>query len=116
MLHAKETVFAKSHYLLFHLVGATHPRWLVTLDESLKRIEVPVRVGQAVDVTGVTGNPKKITGWQTHKTPVLLSHNERAELVDPEEWISLSSVLEGIVILQKNPNYTGGPDSKDDKK
>ncbi len=39
-----------------------------------------VRVGQAVDVVGQAGKPKKITGFQTHEAPVLISHGERAEL------------------------------------
>lgn len=34
--------------------------------------QVLVRVGQAVDVVGKAGNPKNITGFQTHTTPVLL--------------------------------------------
>ena len=33
-----------------------------------------IRVGQAVDVVGQAGNPKKITGFQTHTSPVLISN------------------------------------------
>ena len=77
-----------------------HPRFLVTLDENLKALTVHVRVGQAVDVVGQAGRPKTITGWQTQSTPVLLAHGERAELED-EQYISLSSTLEGLVILRK---------------
>ncbi|KAJ2772253.1 26S proteasome non-ATPase regulatory subunit 2 B, partial [Coemansia nantahalensis] len=50
------------------------------------------------------GRPKHITGFQTHETPVLLAHSERAELAT-EKYISLTSVLEGFVILKKNPDY-----------
>ena len=95
---------------------------LVTFDESLRPLPVPVRVGQvsfikkqknrkkiiylfqAVDVVGQAGKPKTITGFQTHTTPVLLAYGERAELAT-EEYITLTPVLEGFVILQKNPNY-----------
>ena len=77
-----------------------HPRFLVTLDENLQPLTVNVRVGQAVDVVGQAGRPKTITGWQTQSTPVLLAYGERAELED-EEYISLSSNLEGLVILRK---------------
>ena len=77
-----------------------HPRFLVTLDENLEPLTVNVRVGQAVDVVGQAGRPKTITGWQTQSTPVLLAYGERAELED-EEYISLSSTLEGLVILRK---------------
>jgi 26S proteasome regulatory subunit N1 len=51
-------------------------------------------------VVGQAGRPKTITGWQTQSTPVLLSHGERAELED-EQYIPLSSTLEGLVILRK---------------
>jgi 26S proteasome regulatory subunit N1 len=89
-----------SHYLLYYLVTAMHPRFLVTLDEELKPVQVNVRVGQAVDVVGQAGRPKTITGWQTQSTPVLLGYGERAELED-EEWICLANVMEGVCILKK---------------
>ena len=52
----------------------------MTVDEDLKPLSVPVRVGQAVDVVGQAGRPKTITGFQTHSTPVLLAAGDRAEL------------------------------------
>lgn len=100
MIDAKEFITSNSHYLLYFLVTAMHPRFLVTLDENLKPLKVNVRVGQAVDVVGQAGRPKTITGWQTQSTPVLLGYGDRAELED-EEYISLSSTLEGLVILKK---------------
>lgn len=100
MIDAKQFITGSSHYLLYFLVTAMHPRFLVTLDENLKPLTVNVRVGQAVDVVGQAGRPKTITGWQTQSTPVLLAYGERAELED-EEYISLSSTLEGLVILRK---------------
>lgn len=100
MIDAKDFILDKHHYLLYFLVTAIHPRFLVTLDEDLKPLTVNVRVGQAVDVVGQAGRPKTITGWQTQSTPVLLAYGERAELED-EEYISLSSTLEGLVVLKK---------------
>ncbi|KAF2968405.1 hypothetical protein GQX73_g5156 [Xylaria multiplex] len=107
MIDAKQFITSTSHYLLYFLVTAMHPRFLVTLDENLKPLTVNVRVGQAVDVVGQAGRPKTITGWQTQSTPVLLAYGERAELED-EEYISLSSTLEGLVILRKNPDWEDG--------
>ena len=100
MIDAKQFVTSNAHYLLYFLVTAMHPRFLVTLDENLKPLTVNVRVGQAVDVVGQAGRPKTITGWQTQSTPVVLAHGERAELED-EEYISLNNTLEGLVILRK---------------
>lgn len=104
MIDSKLFITKDSHYLLYFLVTSMHPRFLVTLDENLKPLTVNVRVGQAVDVVGQAGRPKTITGWQTQSTPVLLAYGERAELED-EQYISLSSTLEGLVILRKVSNH-----------
>lgn len=101
-LDVKNIILGKSHYMLFNLALAMQPRMLVTFDENLQPLPVTVRVGQAVDVVGQAGKPKTITGFQTHTTPVLLAHGERAELAT-DEYISLTPVLEGFVILRKNP-------------
>jgi 26S proteasome regulatory subunit N1 len=77
-------IFGKFHYLLYSLVTAMYPRFLITFDESVESLPVTVRVGQAVDVVGQAGRPKTITGFQTHSTPVLLAHSERAELATEE--------------------------------
>lgn len=100
LIDSKQFILADSHYLLYFMVTAMHPRFLITLDEELKPLTVNVRVGQAVDVVGQAGRPKTITGWQTQSTPVLLAYGERAELED-EQYLSLSNVLEGVVILRK---------------
>ena len=98
---------------------------LVTFDTELRPLPVSVRVGNAVDVVGQVkansqswfktdncshisafqaGKPKTITGFQTHTTPVLLSQGERAELAT-EEYLPLTPIMEGFVILKKNPEY-----------
>ncbi|KAF2816367.1 26S proteasome non-ATPase-like protein regulatory subunit 2 [Mytilinidion resinicola] len=104
LIDAKSFILGDSHYLLYFVVTAMAPRFLITLDEDLKPLTVNVRVGQAVDIVGQAGRPKTITGWQTQSTPVLLAYGERAELED-EQYLSLSSNLEGVVILRKNPEW-----------
>uniref|UniRef100_A0A0D3H597 26S proteasome non-ATPase regulatory subunit 2 homolog n=1 Tax=Oryza barthii TaxID=65489 RepID=A0A0D3H597_9ORYZ len=108
VLHAcldmKSIILGKYHYMLYILALAMQPRMLLTVDEDLKPLSVPVRVGQAVDVVGQAGRPKTITGFQTHSTPVLLAAGERAELAT-EKYLPLTPVLEGFVILRNNPEY-----------
>jgi 26S proteasome regulatory subunit N1 len=104
LIDAKSFIVGDSHFLLYYLATAISPRFLITLDEELKPLTVNVRVGQAVDIVGQAGRPKTITGWQTQSTPVLLAHGERAELED-EKYLSLTNVLEGVVILRKNPEW-----------
>jgi len=100
----KQTIHGKHHYMLYQIVNSMFPRCLVTLDEDLKPLQVQVRVGKAVDTVGQAGKPKTITGFQTHTTPVLLGHGERAELAT-EEYVPLTNVLEGFVIMKKNKDY-----------
>ena len=88
-----------------------NPRMLVTVNEDMSWRNVTVRVGQAVETVGQAGKPKTITGFQTHTTPVLIGAKERAEL-GTEEVLSVSSVLEGIVILKDNPDYEAEEDGK----
>merc|ERR1712200_245130 len=104
LLDVKTTILGKSHYLLYGLATAMQPRMLVTFDTELRPLTVSVRVGNAVDVVGQAGKPKNITGFQTHTTPVLLAHGERAELAT-EEYIPVTSIMEGFVILKKNPDF-----------
>ncbi|KAL3325699.1 hypothetical protein AABB24_036770 [Solanum stoloniferum] len=103
-LDMKSIILGKYHYVLYFLTLAMQPRMLLTVDENLKPLSVPVRVGQAVDVIGQAGRPKTITGFQTHLTPVLLGAGERAELAT-EKYIPVSPILEGFVILKENPEY-----------
>jgi 26S proteasome regulatory subunit N1 len=103
-LDLKNTLLDKSHYLLYYLTCAMNPRMLITVGEDISWRPVTVRVGQAVETVGQAGKPKRITGFQTHTTPVLLGATDRAEL-GTEEVIAVSSILEGIVILKSNPDY-----------
>ncbi|KAL2483354.1 26S proteasome non-ATPase regulatory subunit 2-like protein A [Forsythia ovata] len=107
VLHAcldlKAIILEEYHYVLYFLVLAIQPRMLMTVDENLKPLSVPVHVGQAVDV-GQAGCPKTITGFQTLSTPILLSAGERAELAT-ERYVPLSPILEGFVILKENTDY-----------
>ncbi|KAF7289899.1 26S proteasome regulatory subunit RPN1 [Mycena indigotica] len=101
---AKHFILDKYHWMLYFLVPAMYPRFLITVDEELNPKPVTVRVGQALDVVGQAGKPRTISGFQTHQTPVRLATKDRAELAT-EEYIPFAPVLEGIVILQKNPGW-----------
>jgi 26S proteasome regulatory subunit N1 len=101
-LDAQHHVLGSRHYLLYLLSLAMRPRMLRTLDaDTLKPVVVSVRVGSGVDTVGQGGRPKTITGFQTHSTPVLLAHGNRAELAS-DEWVAFTPVLEGVVLVKKN--------------
>eukprot|EP01105_Mastigella_eilhardi_P026876 TRINITY_DN7968_c0_g1_i1.p1 TRINITY_DN7968_c0_g1~~TRINITY_DN7968_c0_g1_i1.p1 ORF type:complete len:903 (-),score=292.98 TRINITY_DN7968_c0_g1_i1:117-2792(-) len=101
-LDIKNIILGKSHYLLYTIAVAMYPRTLMTFDENLQQVKTSVRVGQAVDIAGQAGRPKAITGFQTHTTPVLFSHGDRAELAS-DDYVPLNPTLEGFVILKKSP-------------
>ncbi|KAG1850147.1 hypothetical protein F4604DRAFT_1809232, partial [Suillus subluteus] len=89
---AKAFALDKYHWMLYFLVTAMYPRFLITLDEDLESKPVTVR---AVDVVRQAGKPRTISGFQTHQTPVRLGTTERAELAT-EEFIPYEHVLEGF--------------------
>merc|ERR1719198_1742044 len=93
-LDLKSTLLDKSHYLLYYLTCAMNPRMLITVDEELNWRPVTATVGQA-------GKPKRITGFQTHTTPVLLATTDRAELATEEVIAKSGTLLEGLVIVQE---------------
>jgi len=105
LLDIKETLLAKKHYFIYFLALAMYPKSLFVLNDKMEPMPLQIRVGQAVDVVGQAGKPKKITGFQTHTSPVLIGNGERAELAS-EEFIPIQDcVLENFIILRKNPDY-----------
>ncbi|EZG47486.1 putative proteasome 26S regulatory subunit [Gregarina niphandrodes] len=103
-LLTKDTLCQGRYHLnMLHLVLAIRPRWLITVTETGEPVACPVRVGQAVDVSGLAGQPRQVTGVRIHDTPVLLSDGEKAEM-GSAEWQPLAPTLEGIVVVRKtNP-------------
>ncbi|WWD21462.1 hypothetical protein CI109_105948 [Kwoniella shandongensis] len=101
---ARKFVLSKNHWMLYWLVTAMFPQFLITLDEELEEKPVTVRVGQAVNTIGLAGTRHGISGFQTHQSPVRIATGERAEL-GTNEFFPYQSVLEGLVILKKNEQY-----------
>ncbi|KAF0987984.1 hypothetical protein HZS_2007 [Henneguya salminicola] len=79
-LDIKNTYLSMDPRMFFWLVPAMKLRALITYDENMKIVPVTVRVGQAVEEIGQAGKPKRITGFQTHRTPILLNVGDRVEL------------------------------------
>jgi 26S proteasome regulatory subunit N1 len=100
---------SKYPYLLYFLTISMNPRMIITLDKELNFMPVSMRVGQAVDTVAQAGRPRRITGFQTHNSPVLLQYEDRAEIAT-EKYKPLTSVLEDVVILTENKDYLEGMD------
>ena len=102
-LQPKALLHEKWHVLLFGLAVSITPRHLTFVDEKGAPVSAEVRVGGAVDTVAQAGRPKSITGFQTHVAPVLMGVKDRAELAD-DTYIAKASILEGVVVLVKNPH------------
>ena len=106
VLHAfmdsKATLLDRYHFILYFLTVAMNPRFVSLVDEDLKPVATSVRVGQAVETVGQAGRPKRITGFETHVSPVLIGYKDRAELAG-KEYIPVTSIIEGVVIVEKAP-------------
>ncbi|KAA0152498.1 hypothetical protein FNF28_07029 [Cafeteria roenbergensis] len=95
------TLLGRHHSLLFCLAPAFLPRMVMTVDaDTSEPVPVDVRIGTAVETVGQAGNPKTITGFQTHTTPALMNARDRAEVAD-EAWKPLCTVLEGVVLVKR---------------
>lgn len=64
-LNMQSTILGEYPYMLYTLVLAMQPRMLLTVDEDLKSLPVPVCVGQAVDVAGQAGQPRTMASEHT---------------------------------------------------
>lgn len=93
------------HYMLYYFSAGLYPKMLFMLDEKLDQVKINVRVGQALDTVAQVGKPRKITGFQTYTSPVVINNGERAE-IGTEEYIQITNaVMENFVIIKKNPDY-----------
>ncbi|EDO07346.1 26S protease regulatory RPN1 unit family protein [Babesia bovis T2Bo] len=102
-LDMKNTFVGSMPFIMLFVALCIRPRWMLTLSPDLEHIQVPCRVGNMVETTGTVGKQRRISGFQTHQTPVLVGCNERAEIAT-DDYIPCTNVLEGIVILEKNDN------------
>lgn len=93
-------ICGKHQYLLYSLALAIRPKMVMTVNEKLEQEKIQVMIGQAVDIAGQTGNPRTITGFQTHTCPAVLSTGERCEF-NGEEFKAHTEVLEGVVIMKE---------------
>lgn len=100
------TIFMDLPHILFFIAPGVMPRMLMFLDENLENKGINIRVGQAVEIVGQAGDPRPISGFQTHVSPVLLNSNERGEIVESEIYQPYSEVLEDCVILREKEAKT----------
>jgi 26S proteasome regulatory subunit N1 len=67
-------VLDKSHWMLYWIVTAMYPQFLITLNEQLEEQPVTVRVGQAVNTVGLAGQRMGISGVSFDDVLVSMNH------------------------------------------
>lgn len=102
-LDLSNTLLGECHYMFYAITPAISPRMMMAVDEEMEPVDsVMVRVGLPVDTVALPGNPKPITGFQTQKTPVLLSATDKVECAD-SKYMPVGTVLEGVCVVKKRP-------------
>ncbi|KPI84670.1 putative proteasome regulatory non-ATPase subunit [Leptomonas seymouri] len=102
-LDLSNTLLGDCHYMFYAITPAISPRMMMAVNEEMEPVDsVMVRVGLPVDTVALPGNPKPITGFQTQKTPVLVSATDKVECADPS-YMPVITVLEGVCVVKKRP-------------
>ncbi|KAI5181406.1 26S proteasome regulatory subunit N1 [Nematocida sp. AWRm80] len=81
LLDAGMGILDRYYFVLMLISPAIAPKHLVTVNEAGTPIRSNVRVGTRIDVSGVAGRPKQLSGTQMHETPVILQSTESAEVL-----------------------------------
>ncbi|KAL0218515.1 hypothetical protein P9112_004168 [Eukaryota sp. TZLM1-RC] len=100
LLDPQNFLLSKFHVLLYCMAPALKPRTLNTIDHEGKKLLISTRVGRAVDTSAMPGKPLRVTGFQTHETPVVVSRGDRGDFGDLS-WKPRVSVLEGVVVVDR---------------
>ncbi|CAJ1990482.1 proteasome regulatory non-ATPase subunit [Leishmania donovani] len=102
-LDLSNTLLGECHYMFYAITPSISPRMMMAVNENMEPVDsVLVRVGLPVDTVALPGNPKTITGFQTQKTPVLLSATDKVECADVK-YVPVGTVLEGICVVKERP-------------
>jgi len=101
-LDVEQTLLGDLNCLLYSLAVSVYPRFITTVDDTteMKKVKIPVHIGQAIDVAGQAGKPRGIAGFQTYTTPAVIGFGERAEFAT-EEYVPLTPFLDGVVVVKK---------------
>ena len=109
LLDFNSLVLGKHHFLLFVVACAIRPRMLVTVDEELKPLPVSVRPDRPPTPAGGPEDHHRLPD-----TYAGAARCGRAWELATDEYLPLTSILEGVVILKPNPDHI--PTTLDDGK
>lgn len=91
----------KCSTFFFLLAGAMRPKLLAAVDAADKPQAVSMKVGTYIDTVGLS-EPYRLTGFQTHVTPLSLNVKERADMDDNSGFTAFTGILEDVVVIAKD--------------
>lgn len=99
LLDGEESLIFKEPYFFLSLVPSIQSRVVATVkqteDEKYEFVEKEVNVGKRVNVTGLKGNPREITGIYKMTTPFTLKWDENGENDD-----GVMDYFEDVMVLK----------------
>lgn len=81
LLDGGSYILDRYYFTLLLVAPGIFPKHVVTVDDTGAPVRASVRVGTKVDVSGVAGRPKRMSGSQVHETPIILQATEAAEVI-----------------------------------
>ncbi|KAI5190182.1 26S proteasome regulatory subunit N1 [Nematocida sp. AWRm77] len=74
-------ILDRYYFTLLLIAPGIFPKHVVTVNTEGVPVQTNIRVGTRVDVSGVAGRPKRVSGSQVHETPIILQASEAAEVI-----------------------------------
>uniref|UniRef100_T1KYB2 Uncharacterized protein n=1 Tax=Tetranychus urticae TaxID=32264 RepID=T1KYB2_TETUR len=100
-LDVRSTFLGKLHHLIYYLTPAIRPRFIVTLDDKkLEPIEVPLGIGEPLNIHEQVGKLRFAKTTVTQNSPVILKDQESAEIYN-DHYKPATKFIEGMVIVEK---------------
>ncbi|KAI5192774.1 26S proteasome regulatory subunit N1 [Nematocida minor] len=103
------SVLDRYYFILMLISASIHPKYLIGVNAEGVPVDVNIRVGGRVDITGVAGSPRKLSGAQVHASPIILQPQEAAEILTETDMFRTG---EGVVVVQEKEKEKEKEDSK----
>ncbi|KAG0441963.1 26S proteasome regulatory subunit RPN1 [Dictyocoela muelleri] len=96
LLMMDDNILFNYPFLWYSLSAAINSKVLIAVDENLNPVNVDVKVGSPVEIVGLAGEQKKLSGVQVFQSPAVIGVSEEAEIDDD----CFMDRFEGVVVMK----------------
>lgn len=96
-LMSDDNVLFNYPFLWYVLTPAINSKVVIAVDTDLNPVNVNVKVGNPVEIVGMTGEQKRLSGVQVFQSPAVVGIGEEAEIDDE----CFTEIIEGVVVVKK---------------